>query len=89
MTGCHPIQFADRISAGGRCLRAAQILFDPPSAAAGPAQAPEVPSGTLTEAVDALEGRMIDHALARSQGDKTQVAVLLGISERMRKWGHP
>jgi two-component system response regulator AtoC len=37
---------------------------------------------SLTEAVDELEGRMIDEALARTEGNKAKAAALLDISER-------
>ncbi|MEO8921843.1 MAG: sigma-54 dependent transcriptional regulator [Caldimonas sp.] len=38
--------------------------------------------GSLTEAVERLESRLIDEALARSEGNKARAAAALGISER-------
>ena len=56
--------------------------------AAAPTAAASVLAGgpraatSLTQAVEELEGRMIDDALARTEGNKAKAAALLDISER-------
>ena len=72
------------VLAGDGVLRKAHFSLDVlPSPASSDAGAGiEVPSGPMNEVVDALERRMIDDALARSEGNKTRAAALLGISER-------
>ena len=42
----------------------------------------EILGGTLPDAVEALERRMIASALSRSKGNKTRAAEALGISRR-------
>ncbi|MCB1900940.1 sigma-54-dependent transcriptional regulator [Cognatazoarcus halotolerans] len=58
-----------------------------PLAATAPAEispidAETLPEGPLSEVVEALEQRLIERALLRSEGNKTRAAALLGISER-------
>jgi two-component system response regulator AtoC len=63
------------------------LALSPASSPAAPMQAdsgsPAMPAATsLTQAVDELEARMIDDALARTEGNKARAAALLDISER-------
>ncbi len=75
------------ILGGGATLEAAHFLLEPrPSTVppAAPAQQAEdaLPVTSLNQAVEALEARMIDAALARAEGNKARAAALLDISER-------
>jgi len=72
------------VLAGGGVLRSAYFVFETaPSPASADALAAEgLPSGPMNEVVEALERRLIDDALARSDGNKTRASALLGISER-------
>jgi two-component system, NtrC family, response regulator AtoC len=72
------------VLAGDGVLRKAHFSLDvlPAAAASDAGAGAEVPSGPMNKVVDALERRMIDDALARSDGNKTRAAALLGISER-------
>ncbi len=69
------------ILGGGGTLEAAHFLLEPrPSTAQQAEDAP--PATSLNQAVEALEARMIDAALARAEGNKARAAALLDISER-------
>jgi two-component system response regulator AtoC len=78
------------ILSGGQPLTLAHFRLETTTAAAaaaapGPAThatADSGPPGSLTEAVEALEARMIEQALQHTQGSKPRAAALLGISER-------
>ena len=74
------------ILSGGGTLEAAHFLLEPRPAAApqgAPAQQDDgAPALSLNQAVEALEARMIDAALARAEGNKARAAALLDISER-------
>jgi len=54
----------------------------PPPAAQPPAPAAFVPLGSMPEAVEALERRMIGEELRKAKGNKTKAADALGISRR-------
>ena len=54
----------------------------PPRAAQPPAPAAFVPLGSMPEAVEALERRMIGEELRKAKGNKTKAADALGISRR-------
>jgi DNA-binding NtrC family response regulator len=55
----------------------------PVTVAAAPAAAVQIPLGqTLAAAIDELEQRFIDHALATTQGRVTEAADLLGLSRK-------
>ena len=72
------------VLAGDGVLRPAHFSFDAvPSIAASQVQTDDaLPSGPMNEVVEALERRLIDDALSRSEGNKTRAAAMLGISER-------
>ncbi len=83
----HAIERAVIFSADGRIsvervvLGEASGLPDPPAAANGPAGSdPEVVLGTLD--IGEAEAALIDAALQRTEGNRTQAAKLLGISVR-------
>jgi two-component system, NtrC family, response regulator AtoC len=72
------------VLAGDGVLSKAHFSLEvlPAPSASDPGAGAGVPSGLMNEVVEALERRMIDDALARSEGNKTRAAALLGISER-------
>ncbi len=73
------------IVSGGGLLTEDHFALDrvaPAVDGAAPASADTSSAGSLTGAVDRLERRMIDEALARSEGNKSKAAALLDISER-------
>lgn len=72
------------VLAGDGVLRPAHFSFDAvPSIAASQVQSDDaLPSGPMNEVVEALERRLIEDALSRSEGNKTRAAAMLGISER-------
>lgn len=74
------------ILSGGGLLEERHFLLDE---SLDEASAPPIPviedvggSAPMTQAVEALEARMIDDALAQAEGNKAKAAALLGISER-------
>jgi two-component system response regulator AtoC len=76
------------ILSGGGALTERHFALDPPPAGAMPrapvgaqAEGPRT-AMPLTQAVDQLEARMIDEALAQAEGNKAKAAALLDISER-------
>jgi two-component system response regulator AtoC len=75
------------ILSGGGLLDAQHFLLDPrtanigPKASSPPAEGPKPPPA-LNQAVEDLEARLIDEALAQAEGNKAKAAALLDISER-------
>ncbi len=73
------------IISGGGVLTEQHFSLGRSAAAPAAARASATESraaASLTQAVEELEGRMIDDALARSDGNKAKAAALLDISER-------
>jgi two-component system response regulator AtoC len=75
------------ILSGGGVLEAGHFLLEPrygeSQAAVSPAQTNTTKAAQpLTQAVEELEGRLIDNALAQADGNKAKAAALLDISER-------
>jgi two-component system response regulator AtoC len=74
------------ILSAGAVLGEEYFLLRPAATATtAPVRKPEPvpPPGPLRQAVDALEARLVEAALAHSQGNKPKAAALLDISERM------
>ena len=75
------------ILSGGGALDEQHFLLNPraaesrPRPPAPPAEAPKAPP-PLNQAVEDLEARLIDEALAQAEGNKARAAALLDISER-------
>lgn len=63
-------------------LEAAHFPLDVAVAKPAPAEKPDVEVGPMTPVVEALEARMIELALAQTEGSKPRAAALLDISER-------
>lgn len=71
------------VLAGGARLGKRHFPLATVATQAAPSRDDEVlPEGPMNEVVEALEQRMIERALLRSEGNKTRAAALLGISER-------
>jgi len=73
------------ILSGGGELDAQHFLLNPRAAESRPR--PSAPEGAkapppLNQAVEDLEARLIDEALAQAEGNKAKAAALLDISER-------
>jgi two-component system response regulator AtoC len=75
------------ILSGGGLLEEQHFLLEPrtadalPKASALPAEGSKT-APPLNQAVEDLEARLIDEALAQGEGNKAKAAALLGISER-------
>jgi two-component system response regulator AtoC len=74
------------ILSGGGLLDEQHFLLEPRAAEIKPQSTPPAegakPPPALNQAVEDLEARLIDEALAQSEGSKAKAAALLGISER-------
>jgi two-component system response regulator AtoC len=74
------------ILSGGGLLDEQHFLLEPRAGAARPQAAPQAegakPPPALNQAVEDLEARLIDEALAQADGNKAKAAALLDISER-------
>jgi two-component system response regulator AtoC len=74
------------ILSGGGLLDEQHFLLEPRAAATRPQAAPQPegakPPPALNQAVEDLEARLIDEALAKAEGNKAKAAALLDISER-------
>lgn len=74
------------ILSGGGLLDEQHFLLEPRAAGTTTQAAPQTegakPPQALNQAVEDLEARLIDEALAQAEGNKAKAAALLGISER-------
>jgi len=70
------------VLARGGPLRAEHFPMEAAPAGAPPGEPGPPPLGRMNEVVEALEARMIDEALAQTEGNKARAAALLDISER-------
>jgi two-component system response regulator AtoC len=75
------------ILSGGGLLDEQHFLLEPRAAETRPKPAALPPEGAkapppLNQAVEDLEARLIDEALAQAEGNKAKAAALLDISER-------